>query len=70
MDSVCFVEYNFCLTHNIFIKLNFYTENKQISNYVTSEYVGVTHYLSTKQIINNIIRGLLLRNSGQLTGAF
>lgn len=58
-----------CL-HNLFIKLNVYTDNILLLKYVDGEYIGITEPWTIIDIIKSIIRACLLHANTQMGGAF
>lgn len=60
----------FTVLHNIFININFYTNNNLITKFVSGKYIGVTEYWSYKDMIKSIAKALLLHGDAQLAGAF
>lgn len=58
----------YILLHNIFIKINVYTENLRISDYVTGEYVGTTISYSAVTIVKKIIKGIFFSGSEPMFG--
>lgn len=69
---VPFVIWNtvYVLLHNFFIKINVYTDNPAIADYVEGPYVGTQNYKTLSQMIPTIRNGLFLREGPQLAGAF
>ena len=60
----------FLLCHNLFIKINIYTNNPIISEYVSEEYVVLKDYLSIQTIPRNLMYALIMNCNTQLGGAF
>ena len=59
----------FTLLNNEFIRLNIYTDNADIFNYVSGPYIGLHHYMDTVDILENIIKGIVFSGETQLGGA-
>ena len=59
----------FTLLNNEFIRLNIYTDNADIFNYVSGPYNVLHHYMGTVGILENIIRGFVFGGETQLGGA-
>lgn len=60
----------FTLLHNVFVKVNVYTDNSAILDYVKGNYIGATDYLDVPQMITNIVIGLWFSSDEQMCGAF
>ncbi len=60
----------FSLLHNFFIKINVYTDNPLIYEYVSGERIALTEYWSFKDVLVNIIKTLFMQGGTQLGGAF
>lgn len=59
----------FTLLHNLFMKLNFYTDNVKILNLTNGENI-VSNYWSVQDIIRSIAKALLFHGDVQLLAAF
>lgn len=59
----------YSLLHNIFIKINVYTNNSSILNYIHGEYIGTTDYWSIRDILINIVKSMALHGGTQIGGA-
>ncbi len=60
----------FTLLHNVFIKINIYTDNPLISLYVSGEWISTTPHWSIGDMIRNIIFAVFLHGGTQIGGAF
>lgn len=60
----------YTLLNNIFIKLNIYTNDEIIKNYVDADLAGLNKTLSFKEMAINIIKGLFMAGHTEMGGAF
>lgn len=60
----------FTVLHNVFIKINVYTDNPLINLYVSGEWNCLTSPWSIGDMIRNIIFAILLHGGAQIGGAF
>lgn len=58
----------YTVCNNLFIELNIYTNNNDITKVLDGKYDGVTEYLSVGDMIQNIIRGLWLSGNTKMGG--
>lgn len=56
--------------HNVFLKLNIYTDDSLIFDFCTGKYINLTRFWSRRQMIENILRGITFQGGTQLGGAF
>ncbi len=59
----------FVLFHNLFLKLNVYTDNANIFLYVSEEHVSTQNELALVDIAKNILSGLMFKDSTVMGGA-
>ncbi len=59
----------FVLLNNVFIKINVYTDNPDILNYVQGEYIGTHDYLSIVEMIKLIVKGAIFFGGTEMGGA-
>ena len=66
-----FVVWNsvYILLHNFFIKINVYTDNPEILNYVSGELIGTKQYYEFAEIVKRILKSFLFSNAEQMYGA-
>lgn len=60
----------FVLLHNVLIKVNIYTNDPTIFQYVTKDYASVKDFMSVKEMAVSIIKACLFHTSTELGGAF
>ena len=60
----------FTLLNNFFININVYTNNKELLNLVSGQYIGVKEFLTFKAMLINIIKAILLHGGTEIGGAF
>lgn len=60
----------YTLLNNFFIKINFYTDNPDLMNYVSGKYIRTHAYMSVPEIIKNVINGALFGGGTEMGGAF
>ena len=56
------------LLHNFFIRINVYTDNPQLFDYVSGMYIGTTRAYGLREMLELIIRGILLDSNQQVFG--
>ena len=59
----------FVLLHNCFIRINIYTDNPDIFNYVSGTYIGTKDYYDLSQMLIRIVKGSAFRTEEGLLGA-
>lgn len=60
----------YTILNNLFIKLNIYTNNPRITEYVVGDHELVHEYMSVSEMIRNITLGFVFRGYTQLGNAF
>lgn len=60
----------FVLLNNVFIKINVYTDNPDILNYVQGKYIGTHDYLGIVEMLKSIVKGAVFSGNTQMGGAF
>lgn len=60
----------YTLLNNVFIKLNIYTDNEIIKNYVVADFASLHKHMSLKDMAVNIAKGLFMAGHTELGGAF
>ena len=60
----------YSVLHNLFIKINFYTDNPLLMKYVSGPRIYTTEYWTILDMLKNIIKALFLRGGTQMGGAF
>lgn len=60
----------YTLLNNVFIKTNIYTDNIEIAKYLDESLVGINSYLTIKDMMKNIIKGLFMAGHTGVGGAF
>lgn len=58
-----------CL-HNFFIRINIYTDNPLLLEYVSGAYIDTTEYWTAADVFKNIAKSFLMHGRTQLGGAF
>lgn len=59
----------YSIFHNFFIRINIYTDNKRLLEYVSSKHIVITSYWTNSQVIKNILKSLLFGGGTELGGA-
>lgn len=69
---VPFVVWNtvFTLLTNVFIKLNIYTSDVSIGNYINRDFVSIHKAMSITEMVKNIIKGFFMAGHTEMGGAF
>jgi fucose 4-O-acetylase-like acetyltransferase len=60
----------FILANNLFIKMNIYTDNPDVFDYVKGQFVVTHDYLSVHEMIKEIVKSALFAGGTELGGAF
>ena len=60
----------YTLLNNFFIKVNVYTDNPDLLNYVFGNHVRTHGYMNSTELIKNIYYGIFFRGSTEMGGAF
>lgn len=60
----------YTVLNNLFIRINVYTDNPDLLNYVSGTYIKTHHDMSFVEMIRNIIKGVFFAGETQLGGAF
>lgn len=60
----------FILLNNVFIRINVYTDNPALAEYVEEKYAGVNNYMSLAQMLLIIRKGFILIEGSKIAGAF
>ena len=60
----------FTLLNNVFIRINIYTDNKDIFKYLSGTYITTHKYLSIKEMMINVFKHILFSGGNQMNGAF
>ena len=58
----------FSVLHNFFIRINVYTDNPLIFQYVCGSFITTTNYWTLTDVIENIIKAMLLHGHAQVGG--
>ena len=69
---VPFVVWNaiFTLLNNVFIKMNIYTSDEIVSEYLKKSLVSIHHHMGIKEMAVNIVKGIFLAGHTELGGTF
>lgn len=59
----------FSLAHNFFIRINIYTDNPQILDYVQGKFIATTPYWTSYDVIRNILKSFIFHGGAQVGGA-
>lgn len=59
----------FTLLNNFFIDINVYTNNEGIYNYLSGSFIATKYYMSKKEMLNNILDGILFGGGTTIGGA-
>jgi len=60
----------FSLFHNFFIRINVYTDNPIIYEYLEGNYIHTEKYWTIKEIVINIVKSVFMQGSTEVGGAF
>lgn len=60
----------YSLLHNFFISINIYTDNPLLLENLSGEYIYLMPHWSVVDIVNNILKVMLLHGGTQMSGAF
>ena len=60
----------FILLNNVFIRINVYTDNPALGEYVEEKYAGINNYMSLAQMLPIIRKGFFLIEGSKIAGAF
>lgn len=60
----------FTLFNNIFIRINIYTDNPKLLNYIQGPYIRTHEYMNWKDMLVNIVKGAFFGGATQMGGAF
>lgn len=59
----------FSILHNFFIKINIYTDNPRLLDYLSGKFIKITPYWSLTDVLKNISKGILLHGGSQVGSA-
>ena len=60
----------YSVLHNSFIRINIYTDNPEITKYISGTYIGTTSAYTTQELLIKIVQNFFLFGNEQLAGAF
>lgn len=58
----------FSVLHNFFIRINVYTDNPLLLQYVSGSFITTTDYWTPTDVIKNIFKAMLFRGDAQVGG--
>ena len=60
----------YSVLHNSFIKISIYTDNPEITKYISGTYIGTTAAYTTRELLIRIVQNFFLFGNEQVAGAF